>query len=184
MVRRSEFFDFDNDGWLDPYVANYVDFDLNKHKVCYGISPMPDYCSPRAYKPLADQFYRNQGDGTFVDVSSETGIDTQVGGGLGVIAEDFNGDRFADLYVANDPDENFLWMNQRGRSFKDMALESGVAANGDGKTEASMGVDVLDFDQDCDADIFVTNLVAESNTPYVYRGRDFFVDRTNRRVWL
>ena len=84
-----------------------------------------------------------------------------------------------DWYVANDPGQNFLWMNQEGLEFRNTAMIAGVAANGDGKTEASMGIDVLDFDRDCDDDIFVTNLVAESNTLYVSKDQSYFVDRTS-----
>ena len=173
------FTDFDNDGLLDLYVVNYVEFTLATHKQCFGISPKPDYCAPTAYPPTPDRLYRGVGGGKFVDVSKVTKIDSMSGGGLGVIAADFDDDQWVDWYVANDPTRNFLWMNDGGIGFEELAMQKGVAANADGKTEASMGIDVFDFDQDCDNDIFITNLVAESNTLYVSRERNYFSDRTN-----
>lgn len=173
------FADFDRDGLLDLFVVNYVDFTLASHKECFGISPTPDYCSPEAYPPTTDRLYRGIGGAKFLDVTREKSIDSVSGGGLGVIATDIDGDQWVDWYVANDPTQNFLWMNDKGLKFENKALLRGVATNADGKTEASMGIDVFDFDQDCDDDIFVTNLVAESNTLYVSKDREYFSDGTN-----
>lgn len=172
------FFHYDNDSFLDLYVVNYVDFSLETHKNCLGISTLPDYCTPNSYAASADQLFRNNGDGTFEDVSRESGILEKRGNGLGVLALDVNEDGNMDLYVANDATPNFLWVQGGGGKFVESAIESGVAVNVDGKSEASMGVDVADVDQDCDLDLFVTNLTGETNTLYINSGRGWFRDET------
>lgn len=172
------FFDYDRDSFLDLFVVNYVDFSLETHKDCLGISTLPDYCTPNAYASSADQLLRNNGDGTFQDVSGETGILAKRGNGLGVLAMDVNEDGYLDLYVANDATPNFLWVQNKVGKFTERAIETGVAVNVDGKSEASMGVDVADVDQDCDLDLFVTNLTGETNTLYINSGRGWFRDQT------
>ena len=172
------FFDYDRDSYLDLYVVNYVDFSLETHKRCLGISTLPDYCTPNAYASSADQLLRNRGDGTFEDVSQKTGILAKRGNGLGVVALDVNEDGNMDLYVANDATPNFLWIQNTVGKFTDRAMETGVAVNVDGKAEASMGVDVADVDQDCDFDLFVTNLTGETNTLYINSGKGWFRDQT------
>ena len=172
------FFDYDRDSFLDLYVVNYVDFSLENHKNCLGISTLPDYCTPNSYVASADQLFRNNGDGSFEDVSRESGILDKRGNGLGVLALDVNEDGNMDLYVANDATPNFLWVQSEVGEFVERALETGVAVNVDGKSEASMGVDVADVDQDCDLDLFVTNLTGETNTLYINSGRGWFRDQT------
>lgn len=172
------FFDFDRDSFLDLYVVNYVDFSLESHRDCLGISTLPDYCTPNAYASSADQLLRNNGDGTFRDVSRESGILANRGNGLGVLAMDVNEDGYLDLYVANDATPNFLWVQDVVGKFTERAIEAGVAVNVDGKSEASMGVDVADVDQDCDLDLFVTNLTGETNTLYINSGKGWFRDQT------
>ena len=172
------FFDFDRDSFLDLYIVNYVDFSLESHRDCLGISTLPDYCTPNAYASSADQLLRNNGDGTFKDVSQEAGILAKRGNGLGVLAMDVNEDGYLDLYVANDATPNFLWVQNSVGKFIERAIETGVAVNVDGKSEASMGVDVADVDQDCDLDLFVTNLTGETNTLYINSGKGWFRDQT------
>ena len=173
------FADYDKDGHLDLYVVNYVDFSLQKHKTCLGISPGPDYCAPTAYASVNDQIYRNLEGKRFEDASEVAGIREQAEGGLGVISADLNGDGWLDVYVANDPGVNFLWQNVSGFRFDEIGMGAGAAVNGDGKTEASMGLDVADPDHDCDPDLFVTNLTAETNTFLANSGKGWFIDRTN-----
>ena len=175
----ASFADFDGDGRLDLYVGNYVAFALDGHKPCTDDSGAPSYCSPVVYPSAADRLYRNLGGGRFVESGAASGIGKANGAALGVIAEDFDGDADIDLYVANDMDDNLLWINQGDGTFRDQALLAGVAVNGDGMVEASMGVAAEDFDADCDIDLFMTHLAVQTNTLYVNDGSGWFVDRSN-----
>ena len=179
----ASFFDFDHDGWLDLYVGNYVNFSVANHKACFSTSSARDYCGPRSYNPVPDRLWRNQGDGTFEDVSATSGIAAHFGGALGVVAADFDLDGWPDVYVANDQLANQLWIN-RGPvedgavRFSNEAALAGVAVNMDGAPEASMGVDAADFDGDGDEDLFLTHLNRETNTLYVNEGGGWFSDKT------
>ena len=173
------FADVNGDGALDLYVVNYVEFTISKHKECLGISLRPDYCAPTAYEPTPDQLYLNNGRSDFQEDSKRANIGSNAGGGLGVISVDFDDDGLLDLYVANDPSPNFLWRNLGSGRFEDVGMLTGSAVNGDGKSEASMGIDARDFDQDCDMDLFMTNLTSETNTLYRNSGSGWFVDATN-----
>ena len=172
------FFDFDRDGWLDLYVGNYVDYSLADHKPCPLPSGALTYCAPGAYRPAADSLFRNRGDGTFEGVSTPSGIGAETGSGLGVVAADFNGDRWIDLYVANDLMWNRLWINRGDGTFADNALLAGVAVNREGQPEAGMGVDAGDFDGDGYPDIVVSHLEQETNTLYVNGGAGLFRDQS------
>lgn len=176
----ASFADIDADGWLDVYVANYVNFTLANHKVCRDLASRPSYCSPESYAPVADRLYRNLGAGGFQDISAAAGVADAHGGALGVVADDFDADGDIDFYVANDPVDNLLWLNDGGGRFDNRALARGAAVNGDGEAEASMGLAAEDFDDDGDVDLFITHLVAETNTLYVNDGAGFFADQTNQ----
>ena len=185
----ASFVDYDRDGWLDLYVGNYVDYDLDSDIVCPNKGGTVDYCSPQVYGGLQDRLYRNRGDGTFDDVS-RTALLYDIPGGvslatsgqlrpaLGVTAADYDGDGWPDLYVANDGSENILWMNQRDGTFRDTALLSGAALSPLGTPEASMGVAAGDFDNDGDEDLFMTHLETEGNNLYVNDGTGVFQDRS------
>ncbi len=172
------FFDYDNDGWLDLYVANYVVFDLPNPVKCYSTSSRRDWCGPSSFKPEPDRLFHNRGDGTFEDVTGPSGVYSEYGPGLGVIAADFDGDGFTDLYVANDGQANQLWINQKNGTFQNQALLAGVAFNRMGKAEAGMGVDATDVDGDGDEDLIVTHLRGETNTVYLNDGTGNFEDRS------
>ncbi len=170
------FFDFDGDGLLDLYTGNYLDFDPAQNRSCF--KSFPDYCNPLVYAAQADALHRNLGDGRFEDVSQTSGVGRLAGNGLGAIAADFDGDDDLDLYVANDGQANFLWLNRGAGVFEEAALLSGCALNEGGQPEASMGVDAADFDGDGDEDLFMTHLAGETNTLYVNDGSGFFRDET------
>ncbi|MCP4042146.1 MAG: CRTAC1 family protein [Gammaproteobacteria bacterium] len=172
------FVDFDRDGRLDLYVGNYVQFSVDKNRTCYAPTSARDYCTPEVYQPKPDRLFRNRGNGTFTDVSRASGIIMEGNNTLGVVAADFNGDGWVDIYVASDGLNNQLWVNQRDGTFVDDALMAGVAVNMEGAAEASMGVDAADFDGDGDEDLFMTHFLGETNTIYVNNGDGWFDDRT------
>ncbi len=172
------FFDYDKDGWLDLYVVNYVDYDVNRNIHCYAKSSRLDYCGPSAFKPVSDRLFHNNKGQSFVDVTASKLTQYKAGPGLGVVAADFNGDGWLDLYVANDGASNQLWLNQSGSKFVDDALFAGAAVNFSGMAEASMGVTAADFDGDGDEDLFMTHLKGETNTLYQNDGTGLFEDKT------
>lgn len=173
----ASFVDVDRDGWLDLYVGNYLSYSTDTDVDCFGLAGERDYCPPAAYRPVRDRLYRNRGDGTFVDVTAAA-LGPAFGAALGVATADFDGDGWVDIYVANDSDENQLWINQRNGTFRDTGLLSGVALNAAGRPEASMGVDAGDFDNDGDEDIVITNLTGEGIALYVNDGSGVFEERS------
>jgi len=174
----ASFFDFDRDGWLDLYVASYVQYSLGSDRACTDLAGVRGYCPPQVYTAAPHHLYRNRGNGTFVDVTGRALLGHGFGRGLGLVAADFNGDGWPDIYVANDGGENLLWINQRNGTFRDEALTAGVAVTGDGHAEASMGVDAGDFDNDGDEDLFMTELNGEGSNLYVNDGTAVFEDRS------
>lgn len=171
------FLDYDRDGFLDLYVVNYVHFD--PVITCMDRSGRQDYCGPKGFDGVPDVLYHNNGNGTFTDVSQPSGIAKIPGKGLGVTTMDFNRDGYQDIYVANDGEKNFLWINQKDGTFEDQAVETGVAVNALGQPEASMGVVAGDADGDLDFDLFMTHLRDEKNTFYRNRGNEGFLDDTS-----
>ena len=176
----ASFLDFDRDGWLDLYVGNYVDHRPGGDADCSTPTGVRNYCGPQRYLAVPDRLYRNRGDGTFDDVTAESQIASAFGRALGVVADDLDGDGWVDVYVANDGDDNQLWINRRDGTFRDGALLAGVALNHAGMAEAGMGVDAGDVDNDGDVDLFVTHLDNETNTLYVNDGTGMFEDRSAR----
>jgi predicted nucleotidyltransferase len=174
------FVDYDSDGDLDLFVTSYVDFSIRTHKACHDRGGADDYCAPAAYNPLPHRLFRNEGNGTFRDVSGPSGIGSVTGAGLGVTCADVTGDGWIDIYVANDGTPNHLWVNKRDGTFEETGLMSGTAFSAEGAAEAGMGVTATDFDRDGDEDLFVTNLKGETNTLYVNDGSGSFEDATNR----
>ena len=164
------FFDFDRDGWLDLFVTNYVDDTPQQCMQLSGASQ--DFCSPSRFAGTVDRLYRNvTGESpdrsvSFEDVTFHAGIGTVRGKGLGVVAVDLTGDHWPDLYVANDQEQNTLWVNQRDGTFVDEALVRGCALDALGNAQASMGIAVHDFDGDGRFDLLVTHLSGERNTLY------------------
>jgi hypothetical protein len=173
----ASFFDYDRDGWLDLYVGNYVQWDVASDKPCTGLTGRRDYCTPKVYVPAPDRLYRNRGNGTFENVTARALAGGPFGPALGVVSADFNRDGWIDIYVANDGAQNLLWINQRNGTLRNDALLAGAALTGDGKAEASMGVDAGDFDNDGDEDLHVAVLPAEGTNLFVNDGSAGFEDR-------
>ena len=170
------FLDYDRDGWLDLYVGNNVNYTLSDDRKCPNMAGARDYCPPQIYGGRPDHLFRNLGNGTFADVRAEALRGGKFGPALGVVAADFNGDGWIDIYVANDGEPNLLWINQRGRTFKESALLAGAALTAEGKAEASMGVDAGDFDGDGDDDLVMTELTGQGANLYVNDGSGGFRD--------
>jgi hypothetical protein len=152
-------FDYDNDGRLDLFVCRFV-----------------EYCYPRIYSPMASWLFHNNGDGTFTDVSQKMGIADNPGKSWGVVATDVNNDGWMDLFVSNDTDANFLFINRAGRRFEEVGFTSGVAFGEGGRARSGMGVDSADLNQDGWMDLFVTNLNHELDGLYLNRHDETFDD--------
>ena len=170
------FGDYDRDGDLDLYVANYVQFDAAA--VCRGKHSAPDYCNPQVFEAATDRLFRNNGDGTFTDVTQQAGIAAMPGRGLGVVCLDLTGDGWADFFVANDGEANHLWVNQTDGTFAEEAILHGLAFNAYGQPEGSMGIAVGDVNGDTYPDLFATHLSGETNTLYITAIASVFTDMT------
>ena len=170
------FLDYDRDGRLDLYVATYLQFDPTRS--CTDQAGNPEFCGPTAFRGVPDLLYRGHGDGTFTEVSRRVLAGRPVNKALGVICADLDGDRLTDVYVANDGEQNQLWINRGDGTFAERALLLGVGLNLFGKPEASMGAVAGDLDGDLDPDIFLTHLDRETNTVYANLGEAGFEDRT------
>lgn len=177
------FVDYDRDGRLDLFVANYIDMDL-------ATAPTPDSglcrykgvpvaCGPPGLSGGKNALYRNRGDGTFEDVSESSGI-TRANGtyGLGVSTLDFDDDGWADIYVANDSNPSALYRNRRDGTFEDIGIKAGCAFSQDGKPQAGMGLGIGDFDRNGTMDIVKTNFAGDTSTLYANTGDGFCEDRT------
>jgi hypothetical protein len=167
------FGDVDNDGDVDLYVTRYVDFTPENNNYC-SFDRLMAYCHPNVYSPLPDILYRNNADGTFTDISRESGIGAAAGNGLGVVFGDYDNDGWADIYVANDSTPNFLFHNKGAGVFEEVGLRAGVAVGASGKPLAGMGTDMEDTDGDGLLDIFVTNLSEQTHSLYRNLGKGLF----------
>lgn len=164
--------DYDNDGFLDIYVCNYLDFDPN-YKYYYAPDGFP---GPMAYNAQRDYLYHNNGDGTFEDVTVSMGIIDVDGRGMGVGAVDYDDDGFMDIYVANDQSLNYLWHNDGGKRFTDRGTMSGTAFSQAGEKTVSMSVDFADYNGDGLIDMFVSDDTYCSL--YENLGKGVFTDRS------
>lgn len=174
------FEDFDGDGDVDLYVVNYLSIAVKDMEACTDERSTP--CGPLNVPACQDRLYENRADGTFRDITHESGIVVPNGKGLGVVIRDFDGDGRRDVFVGNDTTDNGLFYNesQDGKiSFQENAVRSGVAVGGAGKPEACMGIASTDFDNNGFPDIFVTNFEGETNTYYANLGNRLFSDQTD-----
>ena len=175
------FGDYDNDGHLDLYVANYLRVDLDNLPE-FGSGPLCNYrgvdvyCGPRGLTGARDRLYHNRGDGTFEDVTDELSIDPDSHFGLGVLWWDYDIDGDADIYVANDSTPSLLYRNNGDGTFEEVGLETGVALSADGREQAGMGVDAGDYDNDGLPDLIKTNFSHDTNNLYHNDGDGWFTD--------
>jgi enediyne biosynthesis protein E4 len=174
------FGDYDGDGDLDLYVANYVflNFDALPPKACRHRGSVV-LCGPIGLQGVGDSLYRNNGDGTFTEVSAEVGAeDVERAYGLGVIWSDLDGDGDLDILVANDATPNLLFVNQGDGTFIESGLLSGVSVNAEGREQASMGIDSADYDNDGRLDVYLTHFADDYSTLYQNQGGMVFHDVT------
>jgi hypothetical protein len=177
------FVDYDRDGWLDLFVANYIDFDIKTVPVPEGGTCLykgrPVACGPPGLQGGRNILFRNNGDGSFTDVSEQAGIWKTPGTyGLGVLVGDFDNDGWPDIYVANDSSSSALYRNNHDGTFSEIAIEAGVAFSPDGKPQAGMGVAAADYDGDGRLDIVKTNFAGDTSSLYRNLGDNIFDDQT------
>jgi len=165
-------FDYNNDGLLDLLVINYLDYNIATAKLC-SIDGVRTYCAPGNFGGTRNILYRNNGDGTFTDVSAQSHIDRYVGKGMGLAFGDYNNDGFTDVFISNDTFPNFLLRNNGDGTFTDVALEAGVAYTGDGSLVAGMGADFRDLNNDGLDDIFHAAMFGNTFPLYKNTGAQF-----------
>lgn len=170
--------DYNNDGRLDLMVVNYLDYSLSTAHSC-RTGDIVDYCSPHEYRGTPNILYRNNGDGTFTDVSEPSHIARYIGKGMGLAFADYDGDGFTDIFISNDSSPNFLLHNNGDGTFTEVALLAGVAYSENGKTVAGMGADFRDIDNDERPDIFQTAMYGDSFPLYRNLGKGQFEDVTD-----
>lgn len=180
----ASFLDFDRDGWLDLFVGNYVDY-LPEHR-CFDPAGAPDFCGPQNFPNTVSRLFRNLGrtgpDGLvrFEDVTLRSGISKATGKALGVLCLDFDGDRWPDIFVADDGIPNRLYLNQRNGTFAEEAALRGIAYTAMGSSAGNMGIGLGDVNRDGLFDLFVTHLSHEQHTLWVQGPRGSFEDQTSR----
>ncbi len=173
--------DYDNDGDLDLFVVNYCEWNPEIDPYCGAQKEgWRTYCFPDKYEGLPNRLFRNNGDGTFTDISSQSGVAKHIGKGMGVAIADYNDDGFIDVFVANDTLPNFLFRNNGRGGFEEVALTAGVAVNDSGRPVSGMGVDFRDYDNDGLPDLIVSALEGETHPLFRNLGKGFFADATWR----
>ncbi len=170
-------FDYNNDGLLDLFVVNYLDYDIRTAKHCVA-QGLPAYCSPIDFLGTPNILYRNNGDGTFTDVSEQSHISQYVGKGMGVSFADYDNDGFTDIFISNDTFQNYLLHNNGNGTFTEVGLLAGVAYTAFGNAVAGMGTDFRDLDNDGRPDIFQTAMFGEGFPLYRNLGGGQFQDVT------
>ena len=169
--------DYNVDGALDLFVVNYLDWSWQNNRVC-GDPGRRLSCSPVLYGGLANTLYRNNGDGTFRNVSEAAGISQHIGKGMSAAIADYDDDGYPDIFVTNDSERNFLFHNLGGERFEEVGVQTGVAFNEDGIPVSSMGLDFRDLNNDGSSDVIITALANETYPLFLNRGDGSFVDST------
>jgi hypothetical protein len=176
------FVDYDRDGWLDLVVVHYVDYDPSL--VCADAAGLPDYCHPLRFPGTAARLFRNRGRDAggrwlgFEDVTVSSGLAGRPSSGLGVLCADLDGDGWADIFTANDARANHLWINRRDGTFREEAVQRGIALGVLGQAQANMGIALGDVDGDGLLDVFVTHLTEEAHVLWQQGPAGLFRDRT------
>ena len=173
--------DYDNDGHLDLFVTHYFQWSFAENADDYCGREKPGhriYCDPDVFAPLPNVLFRNDGDGTFTDVSEQVALSTHRGKGMGVAVADYNRDGRMDIFVTNDRVPHFLYRNDADGRFSEVAFEAGVAVNESGAMVSGMGCDFKDFDGDGWPDIFLTDLSRDFFGLFINQGKGFFLDQT------
>lgn len=168
-------FDYNNDGLLDLLVVNYLDYNVKTARQCPA-EGVPAYCSPNEFQGTPNILYRNNGDGTFTDVSEQSHIAQYIGKGMGLALADYDGDGFMDVFISNDTFQNFLLHNNGDGTFSDAAMLAGVQFNESGRYMAGMGADFRDIDNDGRPDILQTSMFGDSFQLYHNMGDGQFED--------
>jgi len=169
-------FDFDRDGRLDLFVCNYVKWSAEHDVFCSLDGKHKSYCTPEAYRGETCWLFHNRGNGTFEDVTATSGIFDSSSKSLGVAMLDYDHDAWPDLLVTNDTQPNKLYRNQRNGTFKDVAVDAGIAFSAEGRARAGMGVDVADFDDSGNSAVAITNFDNEMTGLYRLSGGGGYVD--------
>lgn len=159
---QAAWFDYDNDGQLDLVLSNYTLWTPEKDRRCVRADGVEFYCHPKTYVAVPHRLYHNLGKGRFEDVTEKSGFAQSPGKGMGIGIADFNGDGWTDVFVANDTEPNFLYLNRGDGTFREVGLLYGVAYNDAGMTVSAMGCDVKDYDNDGWVDVFYNNLMRQS----------------------
>ena len=172
--------DYNNDGLLDLFVSNYCRWDPGTEQACFanGQNGPRIICDPRYCDPLPNTLYRNNGDGTFTDVSAETGIAAHLGRGMGVAIADYDGDGYPDIFVANDNAANQLFHNIKGKRFEEVAMDAGVALGEDGNVLSGMGADFRDVRNNGLPDIWMTAIEKQTFPLFLNLGQGQFAVKT------
>ena len=170
--------DLDGDGDLDLYVANFLHFDPANPPAHTTFKDVEVFAGPVGLQPAADVLYENLGDGTFSNVTAEAGCAVTPQFGLNVAILDFDADGKPDIFVGNDSTPNFMFHNQGGMRFREIGMASGIAANGEGAFQATMGIAIADVSGDLSPDVFTSNFSNDTNTLHINLGRMIFEDRT------
>ncbi len=175
------FGDLDGDADLDLYVANYLEFDIDRPPPPSTFKGAPVFTGPIGLEPEADVLYENLGDGTFREITEQSGcLAVEPAYGLGVVILDFDGDGLQDIYVGNDSTPNFLFRNRGGLRFEEVGMRSGLAYNVDGSAQSTMGIAIGDVCGNGFPSVFTTNFSNDTNTLHVNLGNGFFDDQTRR----
>ena len=170
-------FDYDNDGKLDLFVCSFVEYGMGNKYLC-GDNRVGKhfYCIPRLFKGRASKLYHNNGDGTFTEVGQFTDIGKKLGKSHGVVATDINNDGWMDLFVSNDTEPNYLFVNRGHAKFEEVGFNAGVAYSDAGRARSGMGVDSADYDNDGKLDLYVANIDHERFSIYHNDGDENFSD--------
>jgi hypothetical protein len=172
-------FDYDRDGKLDLLVANYVDFDADHPVACGENKPgYRAYCHPDSFQGTSMRLYHNNGDGTFTDVTQKAGLVNADGKSLAVVLADLNGDGWPDIFIANDTQRNFVYINNGDGTFRDASYTSGAGFSEEGRPEAGMSADAADLRNNGMFDLYVSHLDFELNRLYRNNGSAVFADDT------